>query len=94
MNNELDENYEFDNKLNVTFSNGQTVSIDVLDIIDSKAYNKSFIIYTVNEDDQNVFASILSEGTSAYSLDTITNQDEIDFINSEINRVVAELEEE
>ncbi len=94
MNNELDENYEFDNKLNVTFSNGQTVAIDVLDIIDSKAYNKSFIIYTVNEDDENVFASILNEGTSAYSLDTITNQDEIDFINSEINRVVTELEEE
>lgn len=94
MNGELKENNEFDNKLNVTFSNGQTVTIDVLDIIDSKAYNKSFIIYTVNEDNENVFASILNEETDTYSLDIITNQDEIDFINSEINRVVAELEEE
>ena len=61
-----------DNKLTVTAEDGTRVEINVLDIIDSYAYNKTF---------------------TSYSLDTITNQEEINYINSEINRVANEVVE-
>ncbi len=79
-----------ENKLIITAEDGNKVVINVLDIIDSYTYNKTFMIYTFANDGRSVFASILSEDSSSYSLDTITNQDEINYINAEINRVCAE----
>ena len=81
---------KMDNKLLITVEDGSKAVINVLDIIDSYAYNKTFMIYTFANDGRSVFASILSEDSSSYSLDTITNQDEINYINAEINRVCAE----
>ena len=37
-----------DNKLTVTLENGRPLNISVLDIVDSKEFNKSYIIYTIN----------------------------------------------
>ena len=37
-----------DNKLKVTIEDGSEVTVNVLDIIDSLEFNKTFIIYTVN----------------------------------------------
>ena len=76
------------NKLKVTIEDGTTVDVNVLDIVDSLEFNKTFIIYTVNDNNENIFASILNETETTFSLDTITDKREIDYINSEIDRVV------
>lgn len=83
-----------ENILNVTAEDGSTISVRVLDIIDSVKFNKSFIIYTVNGDDSNIFASILNESESSYSLDLISDEEEINYINQEIDRVVEEMKSE
>ena len=77
-----------DNKLKVTIEDGSEVTVNVLDIIDSLEFNNTFIIYTVNDNNENIFASILNETETTFSLDTITDKREIDYINSEIDRVV------
>lgn len=81
------------NKLKVTIEDGTTVDVNVLDIVDSLEFNKTFIIYTINNEEDTIFSSILNETKTTFSLDTITDQKEIDFINNEIDRVVSELSE-
>ena len=83
-----------DNILKVTVEDGSVVNVKVLDIIDSARFNKTFIIYTVNGDKSNVFASILNEKEDSFSLDTIKEKEELDYINTEIDRVVEEVEGE
>ena len=83
----------FDNVLKVKID-GLESEIHVLDIIKSKSYDKTFIIYTIEDNEETIFASILNEKEDSYSLDPITNEDEINYINSEIDRVVAEIKEE
>lgn len=85
---------EVNNKLEVTIEDGTTVSVNVLDFIDSLEFEKTYIIYTINDQSDTIFASILNETENSYSLDTITDQKELDFINNEIDRVVSELSEE
>ena len=80
-------------KLAITTDDGNRVVVNVLDIIDSYTYNKTFLIYTFSNENKSIFASILNESDTSYSVDTITNQEEIDYINSEINRVSSELAE-
>ena len=87
------EDEKMDNKLYITIEDGSKAVINVLDIIDSYAYNKTFMIYTFANENRSVFASVLNEDSDSYSLDTITNQDEINYINAEINRVCSELAE-
>lgn len=84
----------YDYKLKVAIEDGSQVELDVLDIIESIEFDKTFIIYTVNGNKENIFASILNESENDYSLDTISSDDEIDFINEEIDRIVEELKEE
>ena len=85
---------EISNKLEVTIEDGTTVTVNVLDFVDSLEFGKTYIIYTVNDQSDTVFASILIETEDSYSLDTITDPKELDFINNEIDRVVSELSEE
>ncbi len=82
------------NKLEVTIEDGTIVTVNVLDFVDSLEFGKTYIIYTVNDQSDTIFASILNETEDSYSLDTITDQKELDFINNEIDRVVSELSEE
>lgn len=84
---------DVDNKLKVTIEDGTEVTINVLDVLDSLEFNKTFIIYTVNNEEDTIFSSILNETDTSYSLDTITDQKELDYINNEIDRVVSELSE-
>lgn len=83
---------EFDNKLLVTIEDGTQIEISVLDIVESEEFDKEFVLYTLGTDNQTVYASILNESEDSYSLDTITDQREIDFINKEIDRVTDEEE--
>ncbi len=77
------------NKLLVTIEDGSQAEINVLDIISENPFNKEFIIYTVNGNNNVVFASILNETDSSYSLDTIESPKELDYINDEITRVTS-----
>ena len=79
-----------DNKLVVNIQDGTKVTVNVLDIVDSNVFNKTFVIYTLEGEDETIFASILNEKDETYSFDTITNPEEIEYINSEINRVSSE----
>lgn len=85
---------EFNNKLVVSLEDGTKAIISVMNIIDSKVYNKTFVIYYVNDNTNALFASILNEKDDSYSLDAITDRNEIDYINKEIDRVVSEVEKE
>ena len=67
--------------------------IDRIIKFDSLEFNKTYVIYTVNEEETTIFASILNEDEDSYTLETIINQREIDFIDKEIDRVVEELSE-
>ena len=49
-------NEEFNNKLEVTIEDGTTVTVNVLDIVDSLEFNKTYVIYTVNEEETTIFA--------------------------------------
>ena len=80
-----------DNKLMVNLENGTKEDIEVLDIIDSSVFKKTFIIYITSSDQDKIYASILNEKESSYSLDKIENQDEIKYISSEVQRVIDEL---
>ncbi len=84
---------EFSNEL-VIFDEGRQEKINVLDIIESLAYGKTFIIYTAESRPNTVYASILNEQETTYSLDTITNPEEIAYINNEIARVIDEIKME
>ena len=82
---------EFDNTLNVQIENGGNITIQVLDIIDDNPFNKSFIIYSVPGND-SIFASILNEGETEYSLDTIEDTKELEYINALIDKAIEESE--
>lgn len=81
---------EYNNKLIIRDENGQTVTVSVLDIIDSLEFNKSFMIYNLDGND-TVYASILNESSTTYSLDAITEQKELDYINSFLKKEIEEL---
>ena len=82
---------EFNTKLTLKAENGSNVTIDILDIIDSYEFNKTFIIYTlVGGDSGTVLASILNETDFEYSLDTITSQEEINYIDEQIKLFMVE----
>ena len=81
---------DFNRQLKLTDENGVPVTINVLDIIDENPYNKEFIIYTLEGDDETVFASILNEREDSYSLDTIEKNEEIDYINTYLDNLEKE----
>lgn len=84
---------EYDTKLTLKAENGANVTIDILDIIDSEQFDKTFIIYTLQGGDSStILASILNETDLEYSLDTITSQEEMNFIDEQI-RLFSEEEE-
>ncbi len=80
---------EFSNKLVIKGQDGMDVTISVLDIIDSLEFNKSFMVYNIDGSDA-VYASVLNESSTTYSLDAITEQKEWDFINAQINKAISE----
>ena len=82
---------EFDNTLTVKIENGGMITIQVLDIIDENPFNKSFIIYNVPGND-SIFSSILNEGETEYSLDTIEDTKELEYINALIDKAIEESE--
>lgn len=81
---------EFSRQLKLTDENGLPVTINVIDIIDENEFNKEFIIYTVEGDNDTIFASILNEKEDSYSLDTIENDNEMNYVNAYIDKLAEE----
>lgn len=83
----------FNNLLEVTSERGDLIQIRVYDILDENQYNKTFVIYTLAGEDTTIFASILNETETDYSLDSITSSEELKYINDEIEMIANEIEE-
>lgn len=83
---------KMDNKLTIKVEDGSNKVINVWDIIDSYSYNKSFMIYSFEEESNTLYASIIDEKDTSFTLVPITSQEEINYINSEIDRVANEIE--
>lgn len=81
---------EFNRKLKLTDENGLPIVINVIDILDENEFNKEFIIYTLEGDDDTIFASVLNEKEDSYSLDAINNDNEINYVNEYIDKLVEE----
>lgn len=80
-----------DRTLRVTINNGEEIEINVLDIIEA-GYNdvkKEYIVYTVPGSD-DVFISILNESETSYSLDTIEDEQEFQFIENFLTELTKE----
>lgn len=81
------------NQLMITDENGEQIVVNVWDIISRRKslFKKiEYIIYSpVNEPD-SVYASILNEGKNSYSFDTITDPDDLAFVNQEIEKFLNE----
>lgn len=83
----------FNNLLEVTSERGDLIQIRVYDILDENQYNKTFVIYTLAGEDTTIFASILNETETDYSLDSITSSEELKYVNDEIDMIANEIEE-
>ena len=91
------------NKLEVTIEDGTTVTVNVLDFVDFTIENNETFIFKLQKQlNAKKMQELAADKTwqekinkaNSYSLDTITDQKELDFINNEIDRVVSELSEE
>ena len=85
----------FDNKLTLKNEYGADVSINVFDIVDSEEFDKTFIIYSLVDDSNVLYASILKEDELSFSLNTIMDEKEISFVDELIKYFTEDdLEEE
>lgn len=87
-------NNEESNKLTVKLNN-KDITIDVIDIVTNpKIENREYMVYTIDGlDKDEIFASILNESETSYSLDTIENEEELNFINTYIRDVINTVNE-
>lgn len=74
-------NEEYNNKLTLKNEMGIDVTINIFDIIDSEEFDKTFVIYSLEGDQNTLYASILNEEELTYSLDTIEKKEEIDYVD-------------
>ena len=79
-----------DNRLSLYDENGVLVNINVLDILDENEFGVEFIIYTLEGDDETIYASILNEKEDSYSLDTIYDENQMQYINNYIENTIQE----
>ena len=79
------------NILKVKIMGGNYVDILVLDIIEMKATNKKYIIYSLaNSDNDDMFISILNESDNNYSLETIEDENELRMVEDYLIKVNSE----
>ena len=81
-----------ENKMMITVETGEKKEANVFDIIDSFVFKKRFMIYNYTEEPERLYASIVNETENELSLDPITDPEEIEYVNAEIDRVASELQ--
>ena len=69
-----------DRKLTIKNENGDDVLLNVFDIIDSDEFDKTFIIYSLDNDSNTLYASVLREDELTFSLNTIMEEKEISYV--------------
>ncbi|MBQ7790015.1 MAG: hypothetical protein IJ399_02000 [Bacilli bacterium] len=69
-----------DSKLTIKNENGENVVINVFDIVDSDEFDKTFIIYSLENDSNTLYASVLKEDDLSFSLNTIMEEKEINYV--------------
>lgn len=81
-----------DSKLTVIDETGTPQTIYVLDIIspEETPSGKEIMLYFFVDKPVEVYASYIIEDETSYELAAITDPRELDFVNSEIDRVVEE----
>lgn len=68
-----------DNFIKVKTENGTNIILEILDMADDKATNKTYILYKlINNED--IFISRLNEKENSFSIETIDDKDEFDAI--------------
>lgn len=73
-----------DNKLSVNTVNGGKIDIIVLDIVEGLYNNiaKKYIVYCLDNNSDDIMISILNETNDSFSLDTIDDNDEFQYIQN------------
>lgn len=75
-----------DTKLNVVSENGESLSIDVIDIFSSENDDKEYMLYSVGDD---IYASILIEDDNTFALKTIEDEKEMEIVKERISQLVS-----
>jgi len=78
--------------LKVTAANGEELDINVIDIIKSVEFGKEYVIYSVDLDEDNLYASVLKENEDGYNLLAIASEEEIQLVNKRIEEIAKEID--
>ena len=74
-------------ELTATLGNIKDVNILVLDIFESRNKDKNYILYTIDLDDENIYASIINKKKDgSIILNPVKNEDEIKYIEHKISK--------
>lgn len=73
-----------DNRLSVNVANGGKIDIIVLDIVEGLYNNikKKYIVYCLENNSNDIMISILNETDDSFSLDTIDDNSEFQYIQN------------
>ncbi len=73
--------------LKATLGNIKDVVIDVLDVFSSSDKSKNYILYLIDLDDENVYASVIEQKKDTIVLNPVTLEEEIKFIEKRIEKL-------
>ena len=75
-------------ELTATLGNIKDVNILVLDIFESVSKDKNYILYTIDLDDENIYASIINKKKDgSIILNPVKNEDEIKYIEKKVGKL-------
>ena len=75
-------------ELTATLGNIKDVNILVLDIFESRNKDKNYILYTIDLDDENIYASIINKKKDgSIILNPVKNEDEIKYIEKKVGKL-------
>ncbi len=81
-------------ELTVTLNSGDEVTIYILDIIESEEFHKDYVLYLINLDEENIYASSVEEKDGKFELNAITEEKEMNFVQSKIEEMKSQLKSE
>ena len=75
--------------INVTTEDGKTAELKVITIIKKPNSDKKFLLYVLDDtkDDVDIFASVLNETNESYTLESISEEDDWNFVQNTIQEL-------